>query len=208
MCRKKIRMLNYNTTHIQLRNMKMKNMRKIVAILVLLVTLTTAKGQDVISKFFNKYQEDESFTNVNISSKMFGLFTQMDSEDPADKEILDAISKLKGLKIIAKEDARNSRELYKEALGLIPKNFEELMSVRDKDKDMKFMIDEKGGKISEMVMVVGGNEEFMVMSIFGEIDLKQISRIGSKMNIKGLENLQKMDKQKEKTGDNSRERQN
>lgn len=193
----------------------MKNMKKIAAMMVLMVTLTAANGQDVISKFFTKYQNDETFTNVNISSKMFGLFTQMDAEDPEDKEVLDAISKLKGLKIIAKENARNSRELYTEALGLIPKNFEELMSVRDKDKDMKFMIEEKGGKISEMLMVVGGNEEFMILSIFGEIDLKQISRIGTKMNIKGLENLQNMDKdhkgskdQKDNAGDNSRERKN
>lgn len=187
-------------------------MKKIVAILVLMTSLTAANAQDVISKFFTKYQNDESFTNVNISSKMFGLFTQMDAENPEDKEILEAISKLKGLKILAKENARNSRDLYKEALSLIPKNFEELMSVRDKDKDMKFMIQENGGKISEMLMVVGGNEEFMIMSIFGEIDLKQISRIGSKMNIKGLENLEKMDKgdghSHDKSNDNSRGREN
>jgi CII-binding regulator of phage lambda lysogenization HflD len=183
-------------------------MKKIVAIVVLMVTITAANGQDVISKFFSKYQHDESFTNVNISSKMFGLFTQMDAQDPEDKEVLQAISKLKGLKILAKENARNARELYTEALSLIPKNFEELMSVRDKDKDMKFMIDENGGKISEMLMIVGGNEEFMILSIFGEIDLKQISRIGSKMNIKGLENLQKMDKDEKGSGDNSRGRKN
>ena len=183
-------------------------MKKTVAIVILMVTLTAANGQDVISKFFTKYQNDESFTNVNISSKMFGLFTEMDAQTPEDKEVLEAISKLKGLKILAKENARNSRELYKEALGLIPKNFEELMSVRDKDKDMKFMIDENGGKISEMLMVVGGNEEFMIMSIFGEIDLKQISRIGTKMNIKGLENLHNMEKDQKGSGDNSLERKN
>lgn len=185
----------------------MQNMKKIGVIMVLMVSLTAANAQDVISKFFTKYQNDETFTNVNISSKMFGLFTQMDAETPEDKAVLEAISKLKGLKILAKENARNSRELYKEALGLIPKNFEELMSVRDKDKDMKFMIDENGGKISEMLMVMGGNEEFMILSIFGEIDLKQISRIGSKMNIKGLENLNNMEKDKKGAGDNSRERQ-
>lgn len=190
-------------------------MKKIVVVVLLMASLTAVNAQDVISKFFTKYQDDETFTNVNISSKMFGLFTEMDAESPEDKEVLDAISKLKGLKILAKENARNSRELYKEALGLIPNNFEELMSVRDKDKDMKFMIEEKGGKISEMLMVVGGNEEFMILSIFGEIDLKQISRIGSKMNIKGLENLQNMEKNKSSdkeiqkgSGDNSRERKN
>jgi hypothetical protein len=41
-------------------------------------------------------------------------------------------------------------------------------------------------------MVVGGNEQFMVMSLFGEIDLKQIARIGKKMDVKGLEHLEKM----------------
>jgi len=183
-------------------------MKKIIAIAILMTSLTAVNAQDVISKFFTKYQDDETFTNVNISSKMFGLFTEMEADNPEDKEILDAISKLKGLKILAKENARNSRELYKEALGLIPKNFEELMSVRDKDKDMKFMIQENAGKISEMLMVVGGNEEFMILSIFGEIDLKQISRIGTKMNIKGLENLQKMEKGNKDSGDNSRGRKN
>jgi CII-binding regulator of phage lambda lysogenization HflD len=66
------------------------------------------------------------------------------------------------------------------------------MSVRDKDKDMKFFIKEAAGKISELVMIMGGNEEFMVLSIFGEIDLKQMSHIGSKMNVEGLKNLEKM----------------
>jgi hypothetical protein len=85
--------------------------------------------------------------------------------------------------------------LYKEAFSLVPsKEYEELMSVRDKDKDMKFMIKESGGKISELLMIAGGSNDFMVMSLFGEIDLKQISRIGKKMNIDGLENLEKMNK--------------
>jgi CII-binding regulator of phage lambda lysogenization HflD len=70
------------------------------------------------------------------------------------------------------------------------------MSFRDKDKDIKFMIKESSGKISELLMVMGGSKEFMVLSLFGEIDLKQVSRIGKKMDVKGLENLEKMDKKK------------
>ena len=48
-------------------------------------------------------------------------------------------------------------------------------------------------------MVVGGKEQFMVMSLFGEIDLKQIARIGKKMDVKGLEHLENMDGNKKKT---------
>jgi hypothetical protein len=81
------------------------------------------------------------------------------------------------------------------------------MSVRDKDKDMKFYIKESGGKISELVMIMGGTDDFMVMSLFGEIDLKQISKIGQRMDVSGLENLQKLhkDDKGEKSKDTSKE---
>ena len=180
-------------------------MKKIIAAVVLMLVATGGFAQDAISKFFSKYQADESFSQVTVSSKMFGLFTNMDADTPEDKEVLNAISKLKGLRILAKEDARNARELYKEAFTLIPmKDYEELLSVRDKDKDMKFLIKESGGKISELIMIMGGTKDFMVMTLFGEIDLKQVSRIGKKMNVEGLEKLEKMnqpdksDKQPEK----------
>jgi hypothetical protein len=173
-------------------------MKKIVAVAVMTMIASGAFAQDAISKFFSKYQNDESFNQVNISSKMFGLITNMEVETPDDKDIVEAISKLKGLKILAKENARNARELYKEAFAMIPKDYEELMTVRDKDKDMKFLIKENGGKVSELLMVMGGNEEFMVMSLFGEIDLKQVSRIGKKLDVKGLDQLHKLDKGKDK----------
>ena len=183
-------------------------MKKLIAIVVLMTVISGAYAQDAITRFFNKYQNDESFSQVNVSSRMFGLFTKMEGETEEDKEVLDAISKLKGLKIIAKDEARNARELYKEAFALIPtKEYEELMSVRDEDKDMKFMIKEAGGKISELLMVMGGDDEFMVLSLFGEIDLKQVSRIGRKLDVSGLEKLERMDKNNkgDKDGDNSKE---
>ena len=172
-------------------------MKKLMMGVVMLGLSMTAMAQgDAITKFFNKYQDDETFTQVTVSSKMFNLFTNMEVKNKDDQDVLNAISKLKGLRVLAKEEARNSRELYKEALSLIPtKDYEELMSVREKDKDMKFFIREsKPGVISELVMVAGGNEEFMVLSLFGEIDLKEISKIGSKMDIDGLQHLKKMDK--------------
>jgi hypothetical protein len=174
-------------------------MKKIITVVVLMIVMTGAYAQDAISKFFSKYQDDQSFTQVNVSSKMFSLFTNMEADTQEDKEVLEAISKLKGLRILHKENTSDARTLYKEAFTLIPvKEFEELMSIRDKDNDMKFYIKETGGKISELVMIMGGLDDFMVMSLFGEIDLKQVSRIGKKMDVKGLENLQKFDEHNDK----------
>ncbi len=186
-------------------------MKKLMLAGVMVVLAVAAQAQgDAISKFFDKYKDDDSFTQVTVSSKMFSLFTNMEVKDKDDQDVLNAISKLKGLRVLAKEEARNSRELYKEALALVPmKEYEELMSVRDKDKDMKFFIKEtKPGTISELVMVAGGNEEFMMLTLFGVIDLKEISKIGNKMNIDGLNHLRKMDKDsgdKEKDNSNSKD---
>lgn len=174
-------------------------MKKLIIAILLVAGYGVTNAQtDAISKFFTKYQSDESFSQVTVSSKMFSLFTNMEVETAEDKEVLDAISKIKGLRILAKEDARNARELYKEAFSLIPmKDYEELMTVRDKDQDMKFLIKDDGkGKISELIMVMGGVDDFMVMCLYGEIDLKQVSRIGKKMDIDGLDKLENIDKKK------------
>ena len=179
-----------------------------MGVVMLALSMTAQAQGDAISKFFAKYQDDETFTQLTVSSKMFSMFTNMEVKDKNDQDVLTAISKLKGLRVLAKEGARNSRELYKEALSLIPtKDYEELMSVRDKDKDMKFFIREsKPGVISELVMVSGGNEDFMVLTLFGEIDLKEISRIGSKMDIDGLQHLKKMDKDNKENSKENKEK--
>lgn len=172
-------------------------MKKIIIVALMMIAVNGVFAQDAISKFFSKYQDDESFTQVTVSSKMFSLFTNMEVESPEDKEVLDAISKLKGLRILGKENTSDARKLYKEAFALIPmKEFEELMTVRDKDQDFKFLIKESGGKISELLMIMGGTDDFMVMSLFGEIDLKQVSRLGKKMNVGGLEQLEKLNDKK------------
>ncbi len=171
-------------------------MKKLMMGVVMMVWSVAAQAQnDAISKFFSKYQDDPEFTQVTVSSKMFGLFTNMEVQKPEDKEILEAISKIKGLRILAKNDARNSRELYKEALSIVPKDYEELMFIRDKDDDMKFLIKESSpGKISDLLMIAAGNDDFKMLSLYGDIDLKKVGKIGSKMSIDGLEQLHKMDK--------------
>ncbi|HZY78935.1 MAG TPA: DUF4252 domain-containing protein [Cyclobacteriaceae bacterium] len=170
-----------------------------VGAVMMMISLGAFAQGDAITKFFTKYQDDETFSQVTVSSKMFSLLTDMEVDNPEDQEVINAISKLKGLRILAKDNARDGRTLYKEAMSLLPsKDYEELMSVRDEDKDMKFFIRSGTvpGKIAELVMVMGGSDDFMVLSLFGEIDLKQIGKIGSKMDIDGLDKLHKLDERK------------
>ncbi len=170
-------------------------MKKLAILSILLVSALGSNAQeDAITKFFSKYQNDESFTQVNITGRMFSLFTNFETEDEEDQEMIDAVSKVKGLKILAKEDISNGQDLYQEAFRLIDsKEYEELMTIREKDSDMKFLIKEKDGIIEELLMVIGSDNSFFLLSLVGDIDLKQISKLSKSMDIDGFENLQNID---------------
>lgn len=169
---------------------------KKLALLLLTVCIgfSTSAQNDVVTKLFNNYYDDENFTKISVSSKMFELFTNIEPGDENEEEIIEAISKLKGLKVIAADSIGNSKKLYSDAVNKISKGgYDELMEVKDAQEDMKFMIKEKDGIIDELVMVVGGNKSFFVMSLYGEIDLKKVSKLSKSMNIKGMEHLKQLD---------------
>ncbi len=58
---------------------------------------------------------------------------------------------------------------------------------------MQFSIIEKDGIIEELLMLVGGKKSFVMLSLYGEIDLKNISKIAQEMRVEGLEKLGRMD---------------
>lgn len=170
---------------------------------------TASAQNDVVTKLFNDYYDDENFTKISVSSKMFELFTEIEPGDEDEHDILEAVSKLKGLKVIAADSIGNSRQLYTNAVKKISGNgYEELMEVKDAKEDMKFMIKEKDGIIDELVMVVGGNKSFFILSLYGEIDLKKISKLSKSMNVKGMEYLKQLDEsdEKEKNKENDKEK--
>ncbi len=171
-------------------------MKRLIILLVSgILTIGTFAQKNVVSDLFSEYYNDASFTKVSVSSKMFDLFTNIESGDKDEEAIIEAISSLDGLKIIASDSVVNARALYDNAIKKIEKNgYEELMEVKDAEEDMKFLIHDNDGTIEELVMVVGGNKHFVVMSLYGKIDLKNISKLSKSMNIEGMEHLENLEK--------------
>lgn len=170
-------------------------MKKGLIVFIMIIGSVAAMAQGtVVTKYFNDLAADDKFTKVSVSSKMFSLFTELEAGSEAEKEFLLAISKLKGLKVIASDSIPNAAKIYTQALKDIDAaGYEELMSVKDAEENMRFSIKEKSGKIEELLMVVGGKKRFVLLSLYGEIDLKNISKIARSMNVSGLENLSKLE---------------
>lgn len=169
-------------------------MKHLILLIAVCIGFTASAQNDVVTKLFDEYYDNEDFTKISVSSKMFELFTNIEPGDENEEEILEAISKLKGLKVIAADSVENSRTMYSDAVKKISSNgYEELLEVKDAKEDLKFMISEKDGIINELVMVAGGNKNFFILSLYGEINLKNISKLSKSMNVKGMEYLKQLD---------------
>lgn len=173
-------------------------MKKLSILVVLvLLSITTYAQKNAVSKHFSQFQRDTSFTKVSVTNKMFSLFTEIETDDESEQEILAAMAKLKGVKALFTDDAKKADllERYYNAVSTIEGDgsFEELMTVEDRRENVSFMIrEDDGGVIREMLMIMGGPDNFMVMSVFGEIDLASIGKISKALKIKGMEQFEKI----------------
>jgi hypothetical protein len=171
-------------------------MKRLLFALLLVVAGTPLFAQQgsTIDRFFQKYENDQSFTLISVTPKMFSMFTKLDINTEDGQNFMKVIKKIRGLKILAKENA-NGSGLFKEATSLLTKDYEELMTVRDGKQDLRFLVKENAkGNIAELIMLIGSTEEFMAMSLVGDIDLAEISEIAGGMDIQGFDKLKKLKK--------------
>jgi hypothetical protein len=173
-------------------------MKKVSLIIVACMISVASYAQNTeFMKFFDRYSQDESFTVVSVNQRMIGLLSNIEVDGEDEKAFMEAVTKLKGIKLIAKEDTPEGQKFYQEAKKAFDKSYDELMSIRDGGSDMRFLIKESGGKISELVMLVGSDSSFVAASLFGEIDLKNISKLAKGMKIDGMEHLEKLDEKED-----------
>lgn len=172
-------------------------MKRFLLLLLLAVTsmqLFAQQGSG-IDRFFEKYESDQTFTLISVTPKMFSMFSKLDINSTEGKQFLQIVKKIRGLRILAKENAKGGNLLFKEASSMLSKDFEELMTVRNGKDDLRFMVKENArGNIAELIMLVGSEQEFLAMSLVGDIDLAEISQLAGSMDIEGFDKLKNLKK--------------
>jgi len=152
----------------------------LTALFCVVTTLANAQA-DAISKYFNQYLDDDRFTVVYISPKMFQLVQKLDINADMEEEeveaVMNMVEDLRGLRILVSDVDVDA--LYQEAIGKIDtKEYEILMTVRSKNEsDVQFLIKDEnnGNTINELLMLVGGEDSFVLMSFVGKINLNKVS---------------------------------
>ena len=160
-------------------------MKKLVLILAVLLPLAVLAQKTPVDKLFEKYDNQKGFTTVNISGKLLGFASQIET---GDKATTDMLSSLSGIRVLTVEDPEINKNLdfYAELEkdGFFKNNgYEVLMEVTEPNEIVRFLAKDAGnGKISDLLLVVGGDENTLI-SISGVIDPENIGKITGALNI-------------------------
>lgn len=160
-------------------------MRKIILIIAVLLPLAVLAQKTPVDKLFEKYANQKGFTTVNISGKLLGFASQIETGDKATSDMLSGLS---GIRVLTVEnDELNKTINFYEELendGFFKNNgYEVLMEVTEPDEVVRFLAKDAGnGKISDLLLIVGGNDNALI-SISGIINPEDIGKITGAMNI-------------------------
>jgi len=185
-------------------------MKKVIIILAIVLAPMMSFGQSV----FDKYEDMEDVASVIINSKMFEMLAtiDMDLDDPEAQEYFNMVKNIDGVKIFTTGNERISSKMQGDVNSYLKKsNLEELMRIKDGEQNVKFYVREgkDANHVKELLMFITGLKDAMkdndvsingkkrefesvVLSITGDIDLRQVSKITDKMNIKGGKHLEKV----------------
>lgn len=186
---------------------KMKNILIVFVMAIILMPLTGMAQKNI----FEKYSDNSDVTYVSIKPKMFQMIAKMgiSTDDPETKAFMDMVNSITSFKTIITDKAEVSADLTKWVKSR-SSSLEELMEVKDDGTEVKFYV--KEGKdadhVKELLIFVNGIDKAMkgkgveingenrkietvVVSLTGDIDLNEISKLTSQMNIPGGEHLNK-----------------
>lgn len=187
-------------------------MKKLILIIAIALTSVVSFGQSM----FEKYEDMKGVSSGVINQKMFSMIASIDIDldDPDAQKFMEMAKKIESVKILSTGDKGIAASMKADADKHIrTANLAELMRFKDGNQTVKFYV--KEGKdenhVKELFMHISGLKELtkdsditingekrefetVVVSITGDIDLREISKITSSMNVPGGKNLEKVGK--------------
>jgi len=170
--------------------MKIKN-------LILGLLLSVAPFITQAQSQFDRFEDIDGVSSVIVNQKAFELMSKIGAE--TDEEYLDLIKNIKTLKVFATEDPNVAKQMKAEADRYLKSGkLEELMRVKNKDDNVKIYVKEGDNEnfVKELFMFVnnasGGDHETVIISLTGNIDLRQVSKLTDKMDLPGGDELKKV----------------
>lgn len=131
------------------------------------------------NKLFDKYSEMDNVTSIYISKAMFQM---MPSFETNGLNLMNLKGKIEGLQVLSTDNNNIKEKMRTDFKGLIGKDHEELMRVKDGNTRATFYVKQKGDLISELIMLADTDSSFNVIQLAGKFTLQDIQEITKDMN--------------------------
>lgn len=144
--------------------------------LILIILMFWTGMASAQNKFTQKFSDMDGVTSVFISKAMLQMMPNMKT---GGIDIGSIAGKLESILILTTEKASISKMMKSELPRLASsKSYEELMRVKDEGTNVTFYIKKKNNnKVSELIMLVDEQPEFVYMQITGDMTLQDIQNI-------------------------------
>ena len=126
--------------------------------------------------YFDKYADMDGVTSVYITKSMLSLFPQGNTNING-VNIGNIANRLDNIQILSADEKDIIAQLRKETSNINTKNgYEELLRIREDGTKTTIYFNEKKKK-KEFVLLVDDKDEFTIISIVGDLTLKEIQGI-------------------------------
>jgi len=173
-------------------------MKKIILLVAIALVSLVSNAQN-----FQKYESMKDVDAMVMTSKMFKLLAKVDlnSTDPQAQQYINLIEHLKEIKMYTTNKETIRSQMATDVSSYLSKgSLEQLMRVNEDGKNIKFY--SKPGRnenfVSELFMFMEGEKDgkpiSVILSITGDIDLTQLSKLATDLKVPGAEELKKVNK--------------
>lgn len=147
-------------------------MKRLLLLITLLLPLVGAAQQLNYSGFFDRYENDKEFRTVVLGRKMM----EMMSEQTSDREMRRTLAGIEHIKVISTSTYNESFVADARAVTS-SSSYKLVSSVSEGGREVSFyVLNTREGK-NRLLMLSFSDEEWVVMGIYGQFDVRNISRL-------------------------------
>lgn len=147
-------------------------MKRLLLLIILLLPLVGAAQQLNYSGFFDRYENNKEFRTVVLGRKMM----EMMSEQTSDREMRRTLAGIEHIKVISTSTYNESFVADARAVTS-SSSYKLVSSVSEGGREVSFyVLNSKEGK-NRLLMLSFSDEEWVVMGIYGQFDVRNISRL-------------------------------
>lgn len=185
----------------------MKRIMFLLLVMVLSLPMLAQQTKTLFDELTTKYADQEGFSASMLTSDMFDLYIKKRNLEET-SPVFDALKKLDYITVVSQskffaspvpaiagtEMNNDKNPLYQSILDHYRKNGYTLFKTEKRlGEDVKVYLMKNQDKIVSLALITNSSVSTNLVELQGNIDLKTVAELNKALNLKGLENLYKLD---------------